>query len=71
MQKAGGNKTKEEPNIRTACGWHLWTGHTGEMRTPSFLIAIILTLKLGHAVRFFSCNGFIFLLMIKTSVNHL
>lgn len=46
--------------------------HWGDdYKTPSFSVAIILLLKLGHAVRFFSCNGFVFLLMIKMSVNHL
>lgn len=45
--------------------------HWGDdYKTPSFSVAILL-LKLGHAVRFFSCNGFVFLLMIKMSVNHL
>lgn len=39
--------------------------------TPSLSAALILLLELGDAVRFFSCNGFIFLLVIKMSVNHL
>lgn len=40
-----------------------------DYKTP-FSVAMLL-FKLGHAVRFFSCNGFIFHLMIKMFVNHL
>lgn len=43
--------------------------HWGDdSKTPSLSVAILSFLKLGHAVRFFSCNGFIFLLMIKMSI---
>lgn len=67
-----GNKTKQKRNqtfalhVDGVCGWA-----RGEVTTkmPSSSVAMLL-LKLGHAVRFFSCNGFIFLLMIRTFVNH-
>lgn len=73
MQQAGETKQSEKRNQTLALHVDGVCGRAqqgDDYRTPSFSVAVLL-LKLGHAVRFFSCNGFIFLLMIKMSVNHL
>lgn len=72
MQKAGETKQKGNQifalHVDGVCG----QGTLGRGRKDSVISrCYIITLQLGHAVRFVSCNGFIFLLMIKMSVNHL
>lgn len=43
-----------------ACGLWPWTGTLGADVNVIISLAIMVLLKLAHAVRFLSCNGFIF-----------